>query len=75
MTISRLDRVLIFGDKLSFLIPHEWEEELTRARTDLVGNAEFKPEANSESNWKQQVPRLRRTIRIRGCYCSARNDN
>ena len=24
--ITRLDRVSIFGDKLSFLIPHEWVE-------------------------------------------------
>jgi hypothetical protein len=27
VTISRLDRVSIFGDKLSFLIPHEWVED------------------------------------------------
>ena len=27
MTISRLDRVSVFGDKLSFLIPHEWVED------------------------------------------------
>jgi hypothetical protein len=25
--ITRLDKVSIFGDKLSFLIPHEWVEE------------------------------------------------
>ena len=27
MTISRLDRVSVFGDKLSFLIPHEWVQD------------------------------------------------
>lgn len=27
MTTIRLDRVFIFGDQLSFLIPHEWIEE------------------------------------------------
>jgi hypothetical protein len=27
VTISRLDRVSIFGDKLSFLVPHEWVED------------------------------------------------
>lgn len=27
MTTTRLDRVSIFGDKLSLLIPHEWIEE------------------------------------------------
>jgi hypothetical protein len=26
-SITRLDKVFIFGDKLSFLIPHEWIEE------------------------------------------------
>jgi hypothetical protein len=25
-SINRLDRVLVFGDKLSFLVPHEWVE-------------------------------------------------
>ena len=31
MTIQRLDRVLIFGDKLSFLISHEWVEDTSEA--------------------------------------------
>jgi hypothetical protein len=31
VTISRLDRVSIFGDKLSFLIPHEWVEDTDEA--------------------------------------------
>jgi hypothetical protein len=26
--INRLDRVSIFGDKLSFLVPHDWVEEV-----------------------------------------------
>lgn len=46
MTISRLDRVFIFGDKLSFLIPHEWVES-----TDEGGDAYLYHAPGADSGW------------------------
>ena len=45
MTITRLDRVSIFGDKLSFLIPHEWIEEQEDGENYLYHAP------NAESGW------------------------
>lgn len=46
MTITRLDRVSIFGDKLSFLIPHEWVEDTDEAEDVYLYHA-----PGTDSGW------------------------
>ena len=45
MTTTRLDRVFIFGDQLSFLIPHEWAE------ADEEGDSYLYHAQNAHSGW------------------------
>ena len=46
MTIARLDRVSVFGNKLSFLIPHEWIEN-----TDEGGDVYLYHAPGADSGW------------------------
>jgi hypothetical protein len=45
VTTTRLDRVFIFGDQLSFLIPHEWVE------ADEEGDNYLYHAPNANSGW------------------------
>ncbi len=45
MTTQRLDRVAVFGDQLSFLIPHEWVE------ADEEGDSYLYHAPNTDSGW------------------------
>jgi len=45
VTTTRLDRVFIFGDQLSFLIPHEWVE------ADEEGDNYLYHAPNADSGW------------------------
>jgi hypothetical protein len=45
VTTTRLDRVFIFGDQLSFLIPHEWVE------ADEAGDSYLYHAPNADSGW------------------------
>ena len=45
MITTRLDRVFIFGDQISFLIPHEWEE------FDEDGKNYLYHPPNAQSGW------------------------
>jgi len=45
VTTNRLDRVFIFGDQLSFLIPHEWVE------SDDEGKNYLYHAPNADSGW------------------------
>ena len=46
MTIARLDRVFVFGAKLSFLIPHEWIESTPAGEDVYLYNA-----PGADSGW------------------------
>jgi hypothetical protein len=46
VTIRRLDRVSIFGDKLSFLVPHEWVEDTDEAQDVYLYHA-----PGADSGW------------------------
>jgi hypothetical protein len=62
MTI-RLDRVFIFGDRLSFLIPHEWVE------SNESGNAYLYHSPDADSGWLRAS-----LISVNGSKCRSVED-